>query len=135
MKWVLEKDKGERKMLKNKKAFTLVELLAVIIILGIILVLAVPRITTMINKFRTNAEARQKELIANAAEKYMVFETQDIVITYPHNITLAQLETAGYLKKDLTNPKTGKKLNNTATKVVVTKTGEALSFETILVED
>ena len=36
-------------MLKRQDAFTLVELLAVIIILGIILVLAVPRVSDMIN--------------------------------------------------------------------------------------
>lgn len=86
-------------MLKNKKAFTLVELLAVIIILGIILVLAVPRVTTMITNFRDKAEVRQMDLIASAAEKYIVFETEDQTITYPYVITLKQLEDTGYLKK------------------------------------
>ena len=123
-------------MLKNKKAFTLVELLAVIIILGIILVLAVPRVTTMINKYRDNAEARQKDLISSAAEKYMVFEEitfeplQTEII-----ITLNQLVSKGYLKDGLKNPKTSNPLHPTNTLVTVTKTGTGLTFVTTLADE
>lgn len=123
-------------MLKNKKAFTLVELLAVIIILGIILVLAVPRVTTMINKYRDNAEARQKDLISSAAEKYMVFEEITFEgATTEIEIKLSDLVSKGYLKDGLKNPKTGKTLNPASTKVTVTKTGTGLTFVTTLVDE
>ena len=42
-------------MLQNKKGFTLVELLAVIVILGIILAIAVPTVTGIINNQRESA--------------------------------------------------------------------------------
>ena len=105
-------------MLKNKKAFTLVELLAVIIILGIILVLAVPRITTMINKSRDKAADELKLLIESAAEKYVVFEEITFTGT-THTITLETLQNAGYLKTSIKNPRGGDL--STATVITLTK--------------
>ena len=53
---------------KNKKAFTLVELLAVIVILAIILVIAVPQIMNVITESRKGALASSAKLIASSAE-------------------------------------------------------------------
>ena len=53
---------------KNKKAFTLVELLAVIVILAIILVIAVPQIMDTIKESRKGALASSAKLIASSAE-------------------------------------------------------------------
>ncbi len=51
-------------MLKNKKGFTLVELLAVIVILAIILAIAVPSISSMItNSKKSSFEANVKMII------------------------------------------------------------------------
>jgi type IV pilus assembly protein PilA len=57
--------------MKNK-GYTLVELLAVIVILGIILVLAVPSITNSINFSRKEAFVKSEEELARAAENYIV---------------------------------------------------------------
>ena len=55
-------------MVKNKKAFTLVELLAVIVILAVILVIAVPSIMDTIKESRKGALASSAKLIASSAE-------------------------------------------------------------------
>ena len=55
-------------MSKNKKAFTLVELLAVIVILAVILVIAVPSIISTITESRKGALASSAKLIASSAE-------------------------------------------------------------------
>jgi len=56
-------------MIRNKKGFTLVELLAVIVILAIILVIAVPKITKTIDETRNGAFISSAKLIAASAEK------------------------------------------------------------------
>src|SRR5574344_1632192 len=69
--------------LKNKKkklklttlAFTLVELLAVIVILAIILVIAVPQIMNTISSSKSSSLETSAKLIADAAEKEYVTET------------------------------------------------------------
>ena len=51
----------------NKKGFTLIELLAVIIILGILMIIAIPSVTTYINDSRKSAYVdTAKEIISGA---------------------------------------------------------------------
>ena len=54
---------------KKKKAFTLVELLAVIVILAIILVIAIPQIMKVIKQARMSTFKDSAILIATQAEK------------------------------------------------------------------
>ncbi|MDD3048640.1 MAG: prepilin-type N-terminal cleavage/methylation domain-containing protein [Bacilli bacterium] len=55
----------------NKKGFTLVELLAVIIILGVILSITIPSVERSIDKARTKTYATNEVLMINAARLYM----------------------------------------------------------------
>ena len=55
--------------MKNKKAFTLVELLAVIVILAVILVIAVPQVLDVIDTTKIGSLESSAKLIANSAEK------------------------------------------------------------------
>jgi type IV pilus assembly protein PilA len=55
--------------MKKNKGFTLVELLAVIVVLGIILVIAIPNIQQIITNARKEAYERQKKFIADAAKE------------------------------------------------------------------
>lgn len=68
--------------MKNKKGFTLVELLAVIVILGVLLMIAVPAVQNVIKKAKNNATQKQAELFIDAAKKMAIIDepTNDKVI-------------------------------------------------------
>ncbi len=69
------------KLLKNKKGVTLVELLAVIIILGIITAIAVPTIGNLIENQRQAAAEAQWDAIIDAAELYQAAEPGETSVT------------------------------------------------------
>lgn len=82
-----------KKMFRNEKGFTLVELLAVIVILGIIVAIAVPAIGNIIADARDDAELAQIELIEDAARLAAVQED------FTDSMTVAELVDAGYLEE------------------------------------
>ena len=55
----------------NKKGFTLVELLGVLVVLSVILMLAFPLITTYINKSKQQAYDTQMRLIIKGLKDYV----------------------------------------------------------------
>ena len=59
-------------MRKKKNAFTLIELLAVIVILAVILVIAIPRILDVIETSKKDSFKNSAQLIADSAEKKKV---------------------------------------------------------------
>lgn len=63
--------KNLRNRLKNQKGLTLIELLAVIVILGIIAAIAVPSIGGLINKTKEDAKVAEAVQIVNAAKLYI----------------------------------------------------------------
>lgn len=63
--------KSIKKRLKNQRGLTLVELLAVIVILGIIAAIAVPNIGKLIDKTEKDAKVAEGIQIINAAKIYM----------------------------------------------------------------
>ena len=67
-------------MLKNKKGFTLVELLAVIVILAIILAIAIPGISGIINRAKKGAfESNVKMIITGIEYKIVQFSVDPSV--------------------------------------------------------
>ena len=54
----------------NNKGFTLVELLAVVVILVIIMLVAIPNISSSIERRKIKNEAKMKEIIISAGESY-----------------------------------------------------------------
>lgn len=78
------------KLLKNKKGVTLVELLAVVVILGIIAAIAVPTIGGLIARQQANADRATFTSIEQAAITYATAENDSV-------FTLADLENADYI--------------------------------------
>ncbi len=56
----------------NRRGFTLVELLAVIVILGIIITIFVPSVINLINENSTKIYANKEKILKNAAEDYVM---------------------------------------------------------------
>ncbi len=78
-----------------KKGFTLVELITVVVILGIILVIAVPRITDVINNAKINAVIKNEEMLIRATKNYLVSNNEKMPteIGSTEEVTLEQLQT------------------------------------------
>lgn len=83
-----------RKQLKNEKGLTLVELLAVIVILGIIAAIAVPAIGNIIENSRAKALVSDTVNVMNAANMYFVDEAEETTVT------IKALKDAKYLESE-----------------------------------
>ncbi|UOY92625.1 type II secretion system GspH family protein [Ectobacillus sp. JY-23] len=87
-----------KKVLKNERGLTLVELLAVIVILGIVAAIAVPTIGSVIQKSRENAVKADAIQVLNAAKTYVAENgapadtTNEAGETVETEITKSQLE-------------------------------------------
>ncbi|MEK3764355.1 type II secretion system protein [Solibacillus sp. FSL K6-4121] len=81
-----------KKRLKNQKGLSLVELLAVIVILGIVSAIAVPSIGGIIENSRYNAVKSDAINILNAANLYFA---DDFTKT---DVTVSDLKAANYLE-------------------------------------
>lgn len=94
-----------KKHLKNEKGLTLVELLAVIVILGIIAAIAVPSIGKIIENTRYNAVKADAINALNAANLYYaetVTEANDNTVTVGKLVEGGYLENAGKLTNEIT---------------------------------
>lgn len=111
--------------MQNKKAFTLVEILAVIIIIGVLSLLIVPVAIGIIEDSKNKAYDMQLKNIENAARGYIaekstaISELENTGGTY--TITLGFLIEEGYIDEPITNPKTNLNFNYDTTTILVTK--------------
>lgn len=103
----------------TKKGFTLVEILAIIVILGVLIVIVTPNIFSMLQNSKTKAYNNMISTIETAGTLYLNKNKTTIEETIYNSrifsITLKDLKTKGYLKKDLKNPKTNTVLDETKT--------------------
>ena len=88
------------------KAFTLAELMGVIVILGIIATIVTFTVDRNIKKGRTTTCQTQEKAIIEAAK---IWATDNPTGT---SVTIEQLQEGGYLDDDLKNPMTGNNYQN-----------------------
>ena len=87
--------------MEKNKGFTLVELLAVIVILAIVSLIAVPSVNGLLRKSRTNMFCKKVESI-EAAAKYYAQDYAD-KLTFNNDISSVKVATLleyGYIKED-----------------------------------
>lgn len=126
-------------MLKlNNKGFTLIEILAVVVILGVLSTIMIPSVTSIIKKNRVENQENFKNSLISAAKAYITdnkykikFSTSNCSSGYKcinkidntaiadNKITLKILVDNGYLNENLKEPSTKKKIDLTSSYVTV----------------
>lgn len=84
---------------KDKRGFTLVELMAVLAVLAIIAAIAVPRFTGTINTAKENADKASAQIIARAAEQKWIDDNEASKDNPVEGYTAEKLAEDGYLKE------------------------------------
>ena len=93
-----------------KKAFTLIELISVIVILSIIALISVPITTNIINSSRNKAYEETINNIIEISKNYSVYNNLGYNTLYKE-LTFDELSNKGYIESsDIINPKTNQKL-------------------------
>lgn len=90
-----------------KKGFTLIEMMAVVVILGVIALIVVPLVEQALSNIKDDAYNTQIESIRQGARQWggsNIYSMPDPGTSI--TLTLQQLKLAGFITKDLYNPKT-----------------------------
>lgn len=122
--------------MKNKRAFTLIEVIGVIATLGLILLVAVPSMTKTLKR---NEQKKYDNYITNlklVSENYLVDQLQKGKVKFDeyNNVayfSLGDVIDAGYVKDVITNPNNGKKLSRNTTIKSIRNIDSTYSFEII----
>lgn len=105
-----------KKRINKKNAFTLVELMGLLLIIGILSTILIPVISNVLKENVDKIYQRQLQNIILASKNF----GSDNMFLLPDldgdsiNITLGQLKKTGYLKESVINPKTKKEISNCA---------------------
>lgn len=92
-----------------KKGFTLIEMIAVILLVGLLTIFAIPAVVNQVGKKSEEVDNVTKKIIYSAAELYV--QQRDIVITDKYcEITLQKLIDEGYLDKSNTSYASGNQI-------------------------
>ena len=90
-----------KKLVKNQKGLTLVELLAVVVILGIIAAIAVPSIGNIIDNSKKDAHVSNAQQMLNAARLAFANNEQ---LGLENEYTLQDLINKGYIEAKPVHP-------------------------------
>lgn len=116
-----------KKFLKNEKGLTLVELLAVIVILGIVAAIAIPSIGSIIQKSKEDAVKADAITVINAAKTYVAANG------VPAALTISDTDLAKYVSNTkLATPYTVT-VNTTGTAYSITATSAASAAGSVVI--
>lgn len=116
----------------NKKGFTLIELLAVLSVMAIILLVAVPSINNQLRKIKQNNYEQFQSDVFLAAESYISASANDYVVLKENNgqmcIRIQDLIEGGWIKSSLVDPKKNKTLGELGGSVIARNTNNTLIY-------
>lgn len=81
----------------NKKGFTLIEILGVVVIIGLLLLVIAPPLISSISNKEADVDKVQCQLASHAADLYLDSHNETSPIT---DISISDLQSAGYLAAD-----------------------------------
>ena len=110
-----------------KKAFTLIEMIAVIVILAIITILTMPSILKRINSTKDSLSDAMKNIIYSASELYASNESLDRTNGNIYCVPLSKLVSLEYLNENLVDP-VSKKNISLSKKVEIRVTGNSYEY-------
>ena len=95
-----------------KRGFTLVELLAVMILLGVVSLIAIPSIGKILNRSREKARESTKNELIKAAKEYYADNIRELPDDGSHKcLSVSEIEENGYISNDdIVDPTTEEKL-------------------------
>lgn len=115
-----------------KRGFTLVEMLAVITLLGLLALVIVPATEAVINSMKNDSYEAQIETLKKGLKNW----SAEHVLKMPSNngeyieTTLGQLKKEGFIEVEFKDPRDNKCINNN-TLLRVTKTAESYKYEVV----
>lgn len=114
----------------KRNGFTLVEVLAVIIILGIIGVIIMPAVTGSINDSKDELYDMQVSNIVEAGKTWSADNLNSLPTTVGDvkKVSLKELQEDGYIDENITNPKTNKIFDPTTTCVHISFNGKKYNY-------
>ncbi len=114
----------------NKKAFTLIEVLVVLVIVSILIVLSIPSISDMLEKSKQKSKEEVINMVKNAAEMYAV----DYNIGLAEPILISEL-CKSYLDCPVNNPTNNERINGYLYGKIDTANSNSIVYELVLYLD
>ena len=110
----------------NKKGFTLVELIGVVVILGLIALIAFPALLNQINTSKNEVSESVRELVISSSKSYVENDTQ--LAPKKYCITFEELIDGGYLTEGIVSSERDKLQNK---RVMVTYYNNKYNYELV----
>ena len=105
----------------NKKGFTLIELIGVIVILALLTLIIVPNVVSFLQQGITDSKEFQDESIILGAKNWASDHKDELPDAgNTLNLQLSTLQSGGYIENNIKDPETGDKIDMDAVCVVIT---------------
>ncbi len=121
----------------NNRGISLVELIAVIVIIGLLALITFPSITKMLSDFRTSTTEIQESSIIEGAKSYVadnvgitIFKTDEGI----EEVTVKKLYDDGYIDGEFINRNTNKEYDLEKSKVIIEYSNNKYKYTVNLVD-